>query len=278
MGLFSKSKPDPNTEIKLNNNNWQLFFRWMEQGENELPIMMFFDETYAENQPKDYKFGVELSVFVPNDDDHIYPETVMLKEHVNQDFIDNEELMQTMIEEANSHTKLTAKLVGIGRKVYRFQTRDLNQLIPILEKWTENLKYNRKAETESRKDWTYYTGILPNLAERQQISDRVVIESALENGANEEELYKCDFTFSGAENNLKTIQKDLGEEEFIMVKIQDGELILQRPLPLDLKTVSHFTSYMLMSAMSNDSSFNGWGCHISLMGNFSCLKTTANTI
>ena len=213
MGLFSKSKPHPNTEIKLNNNNWQLFFRWMEQGENELPIMMFFDETYAENQPKDYKFGVELSVFVPNDVDHIYPETVMLKEHVNQDFIDNEELMRTMIEEANSHTKLTAKLVGIGRKVYRFQTRDLNQLIPILEKWTENLKYNRKTETESRKDWTYYTGILPNLAERQQISDRAVIESALENGANEEELYKCDFTFSGAENNLKTVQKDLEEEE-----------------------------------------------------------------
>lgn len=262
MGLFSRSKSDPNTEVKLSNENWQLFFRWMEHGEKELPIMIFFDETYAQNQPKDYKYGVELSVFVPHDEEHVFPGTTMIKNYVNQDFIDNEDRMQSMIEEAHSHTKLIAKLVGIGRKVYRFQTRDPQQLIPILEKWTENLQYNRKTEIETRKDWTYYTGILPNLAERQQISNRIIIENALENGANEEDLYPCDFTFSGSANNLSIVQKDLEEEEFITVKMVNNELVLQRSLPLDLKTISDFTTYMMMSAMAHDCLFEGWGCHI----------------
>ncbi len=262
MGLFSKSKPDPNTEIKVLNDSWQMFFRWMEHGENELPIMMSFDETYAKAQPKDYKYGVEFSVFVPNDADHIFPETSMIQGHVNKNFMENEPQLYANIEAAKSHSKLIAKLTGIGRKVYRFQTREPKELIPILEKWSTGLQFVRRTEVETRKDWTYYTGILPNLAERQQISDRFVIEHAIQNGANREDSYACDFEFRGDANQLAIIQKDLEEEEFTTVKMDGNALTLQRNLPLDLKTISHFTSYMLMSAMAHNCSFDGWGCKI----------------
>lgn len=260
MGWFSK-KPDSNTPVQVMNDRWNMYFKWV--GENEQwPIMFFFDETYAEKSPDDYNEAVEFTTFYSVKEPVAIQENGFPLASVNAEIQKREDQLVERITAAHLHVKYVVRLVGAARKTYRFQARDGEALVKILRQWASEMPFVTKTDERTGKGWTQYENALPKMGERMQISDRNLIETLLQNGAQEDEAYPLDFTFTGPADKLDIIQKDLEEEEFVTTLREPNRLEVQRPLPLDLKTIYHFTSYMLMSSMAHDCSYDGWGCKL----------------
>lgn len=257
MGWFSKKKDDT-APGPVMSDSWNMFIRWMDEN-REIPVFMFFDETYAEQRPDDYNDGVELRLIL--NADQLSENGVPLPQ-TNLDLQSREDELVRRIEHTRLHVKYTARLVGAGGKTYRFQSRDGSALTPLLEQWAGEIPYLRKSEVKTEKKWGFYERIIPNGAERMQISDRNLIETLLTNGAKEDTLYTLDFTFTGPSDKLDIIQKDLEEESFTVSQRESNLLVLQRELPLDLETIYQFTLYMLMSSVAHDCRYDGWGCNL----------------
>lgn len=260
MGWFSK-KADENAPIQVMNDSWNMYFKWI--GENEQwPIMFFFDETYAEKVPDDYKDGVEFTTFYSTKEPVAIAANGFPLPEVNAEIQKWEDKLVQRIEAARLHVKYVVRLVGAARKTYRFQSRDGEALLKILRQWASEIPFVTKVQEQSTKGWKQYENVVPKLGERMQISDRQLIDTLLEKGANADDSYLLDFTFLGSPDKLDIIQKDLQEEEFEVTVREPNRLVLQRALPLDLKTIYHFTSYMLMSSMAHDCQYDGWGCKL----------------
>lgn len=257
MGWFSK-KPDNTTPIQLMNDAWGMYFKWMGDNE-EYPVMMFFDDSYSQKLPGDYDEGVELMIRV--NDDLIF-ENAMLKPDTNRDLQARENVLYGNIERSGIHTKLVGRMVGVGRKYYRFQTRDVKALASVLEQWANEIPFLKDRQVKTEKGWEMYKRILPDLLQRMQMSDMQVINTLVQHGLNEDELHPLDFNFSGPSEKLDIIQKDLEEESFVAIHREANRMTMQKPLPLDLQTVYQATSYMKMSAMAHDCEYDGWGCRI----------------
>jgi hypothetical protein len=259
MGWFSK-KNDSNASITVQNDQWNMFIRWA--GENRLHILMFFDETYAEKIPDDYNEGVELRLILKQADPECLTQEGMPLPEYNRDLQSREDDLMQRIARAGLHVKYVGRLVGVGGKTYRFQSRDASKLIPVLQQWAGEIPYLAKQMVSEEKKWALYERILPNAAERMQISDRRVIDHLLANGAKEDTMYTLDFNFTGASDKLDIIQKDLEEESFTTAARSANHLQMQRELPLDLETIYECTFYMLMSSHEHEFRYEGWGCRL----------------
>ena len=262
MKLFSRKKGETNSPIKVDNEKWSMYFFWREVNDMEYPVMVFFDETYVDQIPDDYKYHVECEVFVPANKDFVQDEELMLRPEVNAQLLEKEQELYSSIEEAEIHSKIVVRMVGMARKVYRFQTRDKKALTELLQKWGDSILFVRKTELTSGKGWDTYKSTAPGQLERMQMSDLNTIQAAIENGATSEEMYLMDFFFEGKIAKLNLIKENLEEESFSTVSLEGNKMMLQRELPLDLKTIFHFTSYMLMLSMAHECVYQGWGCKI----------------
>jgi hypothetical protein len=226
-------------------------------------VRMFisFDEGIARNDRPDdlpYCARVILSIKAPNDaGGPVSPEA----EHL----WDLEDELTATLEKHRVRCRLIGRLTYQGIREIVLQLHDWDSFRPPVGLWMMQHE-DYETDVSEHEGWDFFDDVIqPQVEDRLFMADRDVVHALIESGSDPEKEHSLEYVFVGGTVGLKRVASVLqsrGYSPLGKLDYASGEIVMAKPLLLDLPVVAAESLANHQLAEENGVECNGWGAMI----------------
>ena len=257
MGLFNfkKQKSEEKLTYEIKRKNWN-FYSYT-YGENMTALVEFDYEFAKEEQHIGYEACKRIVIYISPE--NCGPNGLASKNE-SLKIKDLESDLLSNLSEVDC--KLTGKMSYGAMCDLNFQTNDSTDFIDRVTNWISNQK-SHEIEIIEKDGWEFFdTKIKPNHIYWQQVTDRRVIGTLLEQGSNPEKEHIIEHLFIGEKDKLQSLSDQLTSDGFILNSLNENQLILTKPSKLIGGELSDLTQKLASYTASIGVKYGGWGANI----------------
>lgn len=257
MGLFNfkKKKSKEKKIFEVKRKNWN-FYSYT-YGDNLTALIEFDYEFAREDVHKGYNSCKRVIIYIRQED--CAPNGLAFKHESLKIKKLEDDLLLTLSE---VDCKLTGKMLYGGMYDFNFQTNDASAFMNKVTPWIANQK-SYKIEIIEKKNWEFFDAkIKPNHIYWQQITDRRLIGTLLEQGSNPEKEHIIEHLFIGENEKLQDLSNQLTSDGFVLSSLNENQLTLTKPSKLVGGELSNLTQKLASYTASIGVQYDGWGTKI----------------
>ena len=241
---------------KVTNENWE-FYQTFDEEENV--TFATIDLTYQE--PKNQKgFKGELFVRVRIPQNRLHDGIPIPEEHEYQNQKE-EELCERLVKSRINCIQVGRLTFG-GQKQYVFEHNDLEGFKNEFNAWSKAFSKDYSLELNPLKPFEYYSDLLPDKYNWQQIGNRHVIEKLMAAGSDESKEHFIEHGIFGNPKDLKKLYEEIKEHDISLIGIEGDLMEVGVKSSIELDDITNQTDYLIEIAERYNCKYDGWNTAI----------------
>lgn len=257
--VFGKSEGDQ-SPFEITSDNWNFYYYFY--GENdEFMAMISFDRSFQPEESRtDYLNGRRLIFKVPLE---FVGENGILSGKENEKLTALEDVLISELVKARVACRFVGRMTYSGLKEFIFQVRDTDAFQKIVTDFIARKKSHYEVQVKEYEGWDFYTRkVLPDEFGEQQIASRQMIQTMLDAGSDPEKPHYFEHAFFGSAEGLQQIQKELLEEGFDLLSLENDRMRMAKSYSLDEEVIDETNRFMIMLSRLFNCRYDGWGAGI----------------
>ncbi len=170
--------------------------------------------------------------------------------------------------EADLNKNISADCRFVARSSYGalreliYQVNDAATFKADYAQWAARIQ-GYKLELRDSEGWKFFDErIRPDFIYWQQITDRRIIGTLLQNGSSPTSLHTLEHTILGDSAKLQSVADQLSRDGFTVLSLDNNKLVLSKPMPLDGNTISGLTMRLASYCNTLGLKYDGWGAAV----------------